>query len=151
MNSHGVAPNRFSYHYSFHYPFGLWSGLYLHHTFRFRCSPSSLYTFKISLAWLGIAILQVSPNLRNYTHKVSQMRLNFHKSGVSTDSTILACETIITQRVFMVKCRLRGLNSPSPLYENGPFTRLVNLRGRSGWIRTISKALIWRKSLIRRL
>ena len=28
-------------------------------------------------AWLGIAILQVSPNLRNYTHKVSQMRLNF--------------------------------------------------------------------------
>ena len=40
-------------------------------------------------AWLGIAILQVSPNLRNYTHKVSQMRLNFHKSGVSTDSTNL--------------------------------------------------------------
>ena len=45
LNSHGHTPNRFSYHYSFHYPFGLWSGLYLHHTFRFRCSPSSLYTF----------------------------------------------------------------------------------------------------------
>ena len=28
-------------------------------------------------AWLGIAILQVSPNLRSVTHKVSQMRLNF--------------------------------------------------------------------------
>jgi len=40
-------------------------------------------------AWLGIAILQVSPNLRSYTHKVSQMRLNFHKSVVSTDSTTL--------------------------------------------------------------
>ena len=90
LNSHRVAPNRFSYHHSFHYPFGLWSGLSLHHTFQFRCSPSSLYTFKISLAWLGITILQVSPNLRNYTHKVSQIRLNFHKSGVSTDSTILA-------------------------------------------------------------
>ena len=35
-------------------------------------------------AWLGIAILQVSPNLRNYTHKVSQMRLNFHKSLASS-------------------------------------------------------------------
>ena len=28
-------------------------------------------------AWLGIAILQVSPNLRSDTHKVSQMRLNY--------------------------------------------------------------------------
>jgi hypothetical protein len=27
-------------------------------------------------AWFGIAILQVSPNLRSYTHKISQMRLN---------------------------------------------------------------------------
>ena len=126
MNSHGVAPNRFSYHYSFHYPFGLWSGLYLHHTFQFRCSPSSLYTFKISLAWLGIAILQVSPNLRNYTHKVSQMRLNFHKSGVSTDSTILACETIITQKVFMVKCSLLGSNQSIRSYEDRAFARELN-------------------------
>ena len=126
MNSHGVAPNRFSYHYSFHYPFGLWSGLYLHHTFQFRCSPSSLYTFKISLAWLGVAILQVSPNLRNYTHKVSQMRLNFYKSGVSTDSTILACKTIITQRVFMVKCSSGESNPSSALYENAAFDRLLD-------------------------
>ncbi len=71
-----AMPNRFSYHYKFPCPYGLWSGLSLHHIFRFRCSPSSLYTFKITLAWLGIAILQVSPNLRSYTHKVSQMRLN---------------------------------------------------------------------------
>jgi hypothetical protein len=27
----GVMPNRFSYHYSFHYHFCLWSGLYLNH------------------------------------------------------------------------------------------------------------------------
>ena len=126
MNRHGNTPNRFSYHYSFHYPFGLWSGLYLHHTFQFRCSPSSLYTFKISLAWLGVAILQVSPNLRNYTHKVSQMRLNFHKSGVSTDSTILACKTIITQRVFMVKCWLSGSNRPVLPYEGSAFARELN-------------------------
>ena len=30
-NFHG-----FAYHYSFHYPCGLWSGLYLHHIIRLR-------------------------------------------------------------------------------------------------------------------
>ena len=73
----GLIPNGFSYHYKFPCLFSLWSGLYLHHTFQFRCSPSSLYTFKISLAWLGIAILQVSPNLRSYIYKVSFIKLNF--------------------------------------------------------------------------
>ena len=62
--------------YTFTVPFGLGVP-------RLVSTPSSCD------AWLGIAILQVSPNLRNYTHKVSQMRLNFHKSGVSTDSTTL--------------------------------------------------------------
>ena len=41
---------RFSYHYSFRYLFSLWSGLYLHHSLRLRCPPSSLYTFKIAIA-----------------------------------------------------------------------------------------------------
>ena len=63
--------------YPFTIPFGLGAP-------RLVSTPSSCD------AWLGIAILQVSPNLRSYTHKISQMRLNFHKSGVSTDSTILA-------------------------------------------------------------
>jgi hypothetical protein len=27
-----LVSERFSYHYSFHYPFSLWSGLYLHHS-----------------------------------------------------------------------------------------------------------------------
>ena len=52
----GVAPTipkgvGFSYHYSFHYQIiCLWSGLYLHHSFRLRCPPSSLYTFKMKLS-----------------------------------------------------------------------------------------------------
>ena len=63
----------FSYHYSFRYHFCLWSGLYLHHCSRFRCLPSSLYTFNsISTeAWLGISILQPSPNLTDSTPKIS--------------------------------------------------------------------------------
>ncbi len=50
-NPHAPKGDRFSYHYSFRYRIKrLWSGLCLHHSFRFRCSPSSLYTFpKIGL------------------------------------------------------------------------------------------------------
>ena len=44
--------------YTFTIPFGL-------DVPRLVSTPSSYD------AWLGIAILQVSPNLRNYTHKVS--------------------------------------------------------------------------------
>ena len=44
--------------YTFTIPFGLGVP-------RLVSTPSSCD------AWLGIAILQVSPNLRNYTHKVS--------------------------------------------------------------------------------
>ena len=45
LNPHEHTLNRFSYHYGFHHLHSLWSGLYLHHIFQFRCSPSSLYTF----------------------------------------------------------------------------------------------------------
>ena len=99
-------------------------------------------------AWLVIAILQVSPNLRSYTHKVSQMRLNFHKSGVSTDSTILACETIITQRIIIVKCPLVELNHSKFDYESSPFNQIGKRASTSAWIRTRSKALIWGKGVI---
>ena len=59
-------------------------------------------------AWLGIAILQVSPNLRNYTHKVSQMRLNFHKSLASSAGLHgLVYESIITQRIIIVNAPCR--------------------------------------------
>lgn len=50
--------------YTFTIPFGLGA-------------PHLVSTPSSCDAWLGIAILQVSPNLRSYTHKVSQMRLNF--------------------------------------------------------------------------
>ena len=37
---------RLTYHYSFRYPCGLWSGLSLHlHHYMVRWAPSSLYTF----------------------------------------------------------------------------------------------------------
>ena len=49
----------------------LWSGLYLNHIFRLRFSVSSLYTFFISKAWLGITILKASPNLRSSTQRLS--------------------------------------------------------------------------------
>ena len=76
--------------YTFTIPFGLGVP-------RLVSTPSSCD------AWLGIAILQVSPNLRNYTHKVSQMRLNFHKSLASSAGLHgLVYETIITQRVLIV-------------------------------------------------
>ena len=97
--------------YTFTIPFGLGVP-------RLVSTPSSCD------AWLGIAILQVSPNLRNCTHKVSQMRLNFHKSLASAAGLHgLVYKTIITQRVLIVKCSLRGSNlrllsvmsrSPSP-------------------------------------
>ena len=77
LNPHEHTLNRFSYHYGFHHLHSLWSGLYLHHIFQFRCSPSSLYTFLFSKASLGITILQASPNLRNSTPKVSLWALNF--------------------------------------------------------------------------
>ena len=92
LNPHEHTLNRFSYHYGFHHLHILWSGLYLHHIFQFRCSPSSLYTFLFSKASLGITILQASPNLRNSTPKVSQWALKlysslsclpFHHSGIT--------------------------------------------------------------------
>ena len=75
-------------------------------------------------AWLGITILQVSPNLRNYTHKVSQMRLNFHKSLASSAGLHgLVYKTIIPQRVMIVECSLSVTIRPVPIYEIGAFTR----------------------------
>ena len=51
-NRHSITTEGFSYHYSFRYHLKcLWSGLYLHHSFHFRCLPSSLYTF----LFLGLA------------------------------------------------------------------------------------------------
>ena len=58
-NRHGVAPEGFSYHYSFRccVPH-LWSGLYLCRPVlhakvrsRIRQEPSSLYTFPMGAAW----------------------------------------------------------------------------------------------------
>ena len=49
-----------------------------------RCCPSSLYTFpaRFGRAWLGIAILQGSPNLSSSASPVSRRALKFAlKSG----------------------------------------------------------------------
>jgi hypothetical protein len=47
-----------------------------------RCCPSSLYTFPAvsGRAWLGIAMLQGSPNLSSSTSPVSRRALKFHLS-----------------------------------------------------------------------
>ena len=58
--------------------FRLWSGLYLHHIFQLRCSVSSLYTFLIFKAWLGIGILKLSQTLRNSTPFISKRALIFY-------------------------------------------------------------------------
>jgi hypothetical protein len=63
----------------------LGSGLSLHLIRRgFRRCPSSLYTFPASFsrAWLGIAMLQGSPNLSSSASPVSRRALKFAlKSG----------------------------------------------------------------------
>jgi hypothetical protein len=81
LNPHGLAPGGFSYPLQLSLPaniglrFGVWTipspspgklpGL--------RCCPSSLYTFPaFGRAWLGIAILQVSPTLSSSTSPVSR-------------------------------------------------------------------------------
>ena len=54
-----------------------------------RCCPSSLYTFPASFsqAWLGIAMLQGSPNLSSSAPPVSRRALKFAlKSDASADS-----------------------------------------------------------------
>jgi len=58
LNPHGLAPHGFSYQLRLSPPplGALWSGLSLHPSFRLRRCPSSLYTFPLSGAWLGIAI-----------------------------------------------------------------------------------------------
>ena len=55
----------------------------------FRCCPSSLYTFPAvsGRAWLGIAMLQGSPNLSSSASPVSRRALKFAlKSDASADS-----------------------------------------------------------------
>ena len=54
-----------------------------------RCCPSSLYTFPAvsGRAWLGIAMLQGSPNLSSSASPVSRRALKFSlKSGAYSDS-----------------------------------------------------------------
>ena len=68
-----------------------WSGLSLHRAPapEFRCCPSSLYTFPAvsGRAWLGIAMLQGSPNLSSSAPPVSRRALKFSlKSVASADS-----------------------------------------------------------------
>ena len=70
-------------------------------------------------AWLGIAILQVSPNLRNYTHKVSQMRLNFHKSLASAAGLHGRVWDHYNSKSPNSQCSLLELNQSISCYEQG--------------------------------
>jgi hypothetical protein len=91
--SRALRPNGFSYPSTAFaapavLPQGLGSGLSLHRvpdTFPdSRCCPSSLYTFPAvsGRAWLGIAMLQDSPNLSSSASPVSRRALKFCLSPV---------------------------------------------------------------------
>jgi len=53
----------------------LWSGLSLYHISKDLGTSRKVSTPSSYDAWLGIAILKGSPNLRSFTYKVSQIRL----------------------------------------------------------------------------
>ena len=90
MNPHGLAPGGFSYPLQLSLPsplarftarerrFGVWAipSPYCRTCLQLRCCPSSLYTFPagsdFGRAWLGIAMLQVSPTLSSSTSAVSR-------------------------------------------------------------------------------
>src|SRR6266436_4572118 len=88
-----------------------------------RCCPSSLYTFPASFsqAWLGIAMLQGSPNLSSSAPPVSRRALKFAlKSDASADSATPArfqgnTKERLTRSDLKVPCVCRfrhpGLNS----------------------------------------
>ena len=90
MNPHGREPGGFSYPLQLSLPsrlarftarerrFGVWTipSPYCRACLQVRCCPSSLYTFLIERnsdqAWLGIAMLKVSPTLSSSTSAVSR-------------------------------------------------------------------------------
>jgi hypothetical protein len=85
LNPHGLAPGGFSYPLQLSLParrarFVVWTipSPYRKTCLQLRCCPSSLYTFLIETnsdqAWLGIAILKVSPTLSSSTSAVSRTR-----------------------------------------------------------------------------
>jgi hypothetical protein len=91
LNPHGpCGPTDFLARYGFRRPChlrrGLGSGLSLHRVRILapgvRCCPSSLYTFPTvsGRAWLGIAMLQGSPNLSSSASPVSRRALKFLSS-----------------------------------------------------------------------
>jgi hypothetical protein len=92
----GLEPPRpvrvcgFSYHFGFHRPAMRVRGLDYPFTIpreRFRCCPSSLYTFpKISGLGSGLPV-KVSPTLSSSTPPVSLAGTQFLKSAVSADFT----------------------------------------------------------------
>jgi hypothetical protein len=82
-------PEGFSYHLQLSLLLSdLWSGLYLHH---FTGALRQVSTRSLFRASLGIAILQVSPNLKSSTSEVSLRALKLSKSLVSTYFTTSAC------------------------------------------------------------
>ena len=78
---------------------------------RSRCRPSSLYTFPVATgrrAWLGIAILQGSPNLSGSTSRISPRALrSSSKSGASTNFATPAAGVAIVGRGIRAKEDMR--------------------------------------------
>lgn len=66
-----------AYHYSFHYHYCLWSGLYLHHNISVLGVLRQVSTPSDFSAWLGIPISQGSPTLKDSTPTVSSRALKF--------------------------------------------------------------------------
>jgi len=76
----------------------LWSGLYLHHRFRFRCCPSSLYTF-LSRGLARDRHLTGFPDFEQfYSQRFRRCTQIAFKSLVSTNSTTSALASLLTKR-----------------------------------------------------
>lgn len=79
MSREGFEPSVYglTYHYGFHHQYSV-CGLDSLLTFTLsvvRSAPLSLYTFPIFWAWLGIGILNRSPNLKRFTYSISTIVL----------------------------------------------------------------------------
>ena len=93
----GIEPARpfrakgFSYHYGFRHHFCLWSGLFLHHGFPFRCAVSSLCTFLYSEAWLKIAIGVTRYGFLEFTAFYISL---FRECTQFCSSSVITCEGV---------------------------------------------------------
>ena len=112
MRLAGVEPARhyidgFSYHYSFHYQIALFVVWTIPSPYRSILGARRLVsTPSLSLfangAWLGISILQPSPNLTGSTSTVSRRALKLSKSVAATNYATVANFLLALYRQFLI-------------------------------------------------